>query len=229
MPSRLKKEDYIGKKFGKLYIVDVVHIPKKYQSVQLNECYFVYKCDCGKSGKTRSNSVLKGKTKSCGCYNRESGYLNLKDLTNKKFGKLYVLRRDKSESNGASTWKCVCDCGNEVVVLSSSLLRGKTKSCGCIHKEQHIKRLKTHGMSGTKQYRTWSVIKSRCFNPNVNDYKYYGGLGVVMCDEWKNDFMTYYNYVSKLPNFDENGYTLDRYPNNRGNYEPNNVRWATRK
>lgn len=87
---------------------------------------------------------------------------------------------------------------------------------------------KTHGMTGTKIYNNWGAIKARCLNKNSFAYKYYGGRGITIFDEWKNDFSSFYNYVSKLPHFGEEGYTLDRIDANK-NYEPGNVRWATKK
>lgn len=71
-------------------------------------------------------------------------------------------------------------------------------------------------------------MRRRCLNPNYKDYKLYGGRGITVCDEWKDSFQAYYDYVSKLPHYGEKGYSLDRIDND-GNYEPGNVRWATAK
>ena len=86
----------------------------------------------------------------------------------------------------------------------------------------------THGMTGSRIYRTWKAMKTRCHNEHSPSFKNYGGRGITVCDEWKNDFQSFYEYVSKLEYFGEPGRTLDRI-NNDGNYEPGNVRWATRK
>lgn len=86
-----------------------------------------------------------------------------------------------------------------------------------------------HGMSNTLMYRRWSQMIQRCTNPNNDAYKNYGGRGVSVHGPWLNDFKAFYDYVSRLSGFDDKGMTLDRYPDNNGNYEPGNLRWATRQ
>lgn len=76
-------------------------------------------------------------------------------------------------------------------------------------------------------YAVWCGIKSRCYNPNTANYKYYGAKGIVMCDEWKNDFKAFYNWA--IDNGWQLGLTIDRHPNQKGNYEPSNCRIATMK
>lgn len=84
-----------------------------------------------------------------------------------------------------------------------------------------------HGYSKTAIYVTWKDVKKRCKNPKCPSYRNYGGRGIKICDEWENDFLAFYKYVSALPHYGEDGYSLDRI-NNDGNYEPNNLRWATK-
>lgn len=84
-----------------------------------------------------------------------------------------------------------------------------------------------YGVRQNKYYYAWSMMKQRCENPKNIGYKNYGGRGIKLCDEWRNSFQDYFDYVSALPHFGEPGRTLDRI-NNDGNYEPGNVRWATR-
>lgn len=84
----------------------------------------------------------------------------------------------------------------------------------------------THGMRKTKIYKTWVNMKARCYYEKDKRYKDYGLRGIAVCEEWKNDFMAFYNHVSQLENYGVDGYTLDRIDNN-GNYEPGNVKWST--
>ena len=86
----------------------------------------------------------------------------------------------------------------------------------------------THKKTHHPLFRRWASILDRCSNPNSKDYPYYGGRGITVCDEWKNDFMKFYHHVLTLPNAMKEGYTIDRIRNNE-NYKPGNVRWATRR
>jgi len=87
---------------------------------------------------------------------------------------------------------------------------------------------KTHGLSNTKAHKVWLDMRARCFNPKKERYKNYGGRGITVCKEWagSDGFQAFYDYVSKLEHFGEEGYSLDRI-NVNGNYEPGNIRWAT--
>ena len=83
-----------------------------------------------------------------------------------------------------------------------------------------------HGLRKHRLYRIWSNMKNRCYNPNTRSYERYGGRGITVCDEWKNDFMSFYNW--SIANGYRDDLTLDR-SNNDGNYTPENCRWATQK
>lgn len=146
------------------------------------------------------------------------------DITGQRFGKLVAIEY-KGLKGEKTSWLCKCDCGNECIVITNSLKSNKTKSCGCIHKKQLIERNKKHNMSNSKLYKVWRGMKTRCYNPNFIYYCNYGGRGITICDEWKNDFSKFYEWA--INNGYEEGLTIDRI-NNDGNYEPINCRWITR-
>jgi len=85
----------------------------------------------------------------------------------------------------------------------------------------------THGLTEHPVYNVWSCIKGRCYNPNNPAYKNYGSRGVRLYEPWGADFVLFYDYVTALPNYNKKGYSLDRIDND-GDYEPGNLRWATR-
>ena len=157
-----------------------------------------------------------------------------KDVKGQRFGRLVAIEPTRERKRGGVVWRCKCDCGNEVFMSLDVLQAKTTKSCGCVRRENAVKNgkgncfAKTHGMKDTKIYRTWQHMKQRCFNPHNKSFADYGGRGITVCEEWRNDFVAFYNYVSALPHCDDDGYSIDRIENN-GNYEPGNVRWATRK
>lgn len=159
--------------------------------------------------------------------------MNIKELTGQRFGRLTVLKQEEGRKYGSVLWLCKCDCGKIVIVPSGSLTSKSKRSCGCLLREVASinastgNSRRTHGMKGTKIYHIWDSIKYRCLNDNCKSWKNYGGRGITICDEWKTNFEDFYSYVSKLPHYGEIGYSLDR-TNNNGNYEPGNVRWATR-
>jgi hypothetical protein len=149
------------------------------------------------------------------------------DITGNRYGML-VVEKFAYSKNRKSYWKVKCDCGNEKIVYGGSLKNGDTQSCGCLGKRHRIESIIRHGKTGTAIYRTWVNMKARCNIKSSSRYSCYGARGITVCEEWNNSFEAFYNYVSQLPHFNEEGYTLDRI-NVNSNYEPDNIRWATKK
>lgn len=148
-----------------------------------------------------------------------------KDITGRRFGLLSVLR-ENGKLSGKIAWLCRCNCGNERTIRVSSLVRGLTQSCGCVGRSRAGTLNLSHGEAGlrTPEYNTWKSIKSRCLNPNSTGYEYYGGRGITICDRWRDSFESFLADVGRRPSAK---HSIDRYPDNNGNYEPGNVRWAT--
>lgn len=113
----------------------------------------------------------------------------------------------------------MCDCGKTTQTWISDVKAGHTKSCGCLKGEKHNE-------SNTDLYKRWQGIKQRCYYKKHHQYKDYGGRGIRMCDEWKNSFSAFKEWV------DSSNYkpylTIER-KDNDGNYEPKNCTWITRK
>jgi hypothetical protein len=138
------------------------------------------------------------------------------DLTGSVYGQLTVVRYDRTV-HGNSFWVCRCSCGNTPVVRADHLKQGRVVSCGCrqLTADGHAARL-------TPTYHSWHAMRARCRDPKQPSFPRYGGRGITVCERW-NDFRAFLADMGERPA----GTTLDRFPNQDGNYEPGNCRWAT--
>lgn len=117
-----------------------------------------------------------------------------KDITGLKFNRLTAIKFVEKVKNRIEVWLFRCDCGKELTMRKPYITSGAVKSCGCYRLEQVSKAIKTHGLTRHPLWSVWMGVKARCYNPNSHEYKRYGGIGVVMCDEWLNDFKRFYDW-----------------------------------
>lgn len=223
----MPRENLIGQQYNRLQVIGNVGINKS--RATLWKC----QCDCGKEVVTTGTSLKNGHTKSCGCYNKEILSKNIRrynkqrskyTLVGSKFGKLTVIDFSHKGENHAKYWICLCECGKKVIQTTSHLRDGY-KSCGC--SRGPVKHRHASFGKQTPTYTSWKGMFRRCYDPKARYYHLYGGRGIKVCDRWQGEH-GFENFLEDMGVRPE-GTTIDRYPDNNGNYEPGNCRWATPK
>lgn len=244
-----------GTQFGRLTVVREVALIINGQKIRGLEVA----CNCGAVFQTRLLYVTGGRTRSCGCLNKDrvternktpearerTRQLNKPQVPapqpGTKFGRGVVQREVRQSSGGKEirALELTCDCGNVYTALLHNVLQGRSQSCGCLRRDLVVTgnqtlearsrtRLgtPTHGLRSHPLYRTWSNMKERCENPANKGYFWYGQRGIAICERW-HDVRLFIGDIEREIGPRPPGLTLDR-RNNNGNYEPGNVRWATR-
>lgn len=219
-----KIEDLAGKRFGALTVIKQGNT-KTSESGRKQICW-VCACDCGNEVTVQANNLKSGHTISCGCAKDRIGEKLFHDLSGQRFGRLTVVEQAERSKAGEIRWRCRCDCGREIVTQANNLTSGSSKSCGCWKHEKLALDHTTHGGRKTRLYSIWVGMRRRCYEETSVSYKNYGGRGISICDEWRNDFSAFRAWA--LKNGYDDSLSIDRI-NNDWNYEPRNCRWATPK
>lgn len=141
-----------------------------------------------------------------------------------RVARLTILREAGRTRDGKVLWLCKCFCGQQKAITGRALKSGRTRSCGCLMRETSARTHRTHGATGTPEYIAWQAMVRRCKDRNQRAFRHYGGRGIKVHPRWSRSFTAFLSDLGPKPSPE---HTLERI-NNEGDYEPGNVKWATR-
>lgn len=200
---------WIGKVFGTIEVISYTR-----GKGLLTRCR-----ECGKEVYRSIGELNREKPVVCNCQIQKHDYTDGKWI-GKKVGHLTILSQEENR------FKCRCDCGRITYPVRATVLDGTVKSCGDKDCPHHRSLITTHGLSKDRLYRIWNGMKHRCYNPKSIAYPTYGGRGIDICDEWRDDLFAFREWALSHGYADD--LSIDRIDNDRG-YSPDNCRWATAK
>jgi hypothetical protein len=143
-------------------------------------------------------------------------------ISGQKYNRWTAVCYSHNAATGNIFWQFICECGISKSVSAHRVISGHSKSCGCLRKEAPFN--VTHGLRKHPLYPVWSAMKRRCYNKKSENYHDYGGRGIIVCPEWKDSFLSFYNDMAD--GYIKGEVELDREDVN-GDYKKSNCRWAT--